>query len=320
MNQYKMSPVTESGLLTTLNVVLVLAAVYLPFIGILLMLVWPLPLIVLVVRHGLRRGMMAAVITGLFAAVFTGPMMALRLVLDFVPIGLLLGWAFVRNWSGVRALAFAIFVALVGQAASIGAFLLVTEINPLTLQANFIQLAGDSYLQLYEGLGVSEEALTQTREEIEQVVKTVTYLIPFVFILIGVLYGGIAYLSGRKLLKRLGYVVADFPPVHEWRLSLAFLYLFGFALVGLYWGGTRQIMWLYQLSLNANALAIFAGLFQGLVLVHCVFRHFRVSTALRLVFYVFILMNPFLAQVVAMTGLIDMIFDYRQRFAAHNRK
>ena len=31
-------------------------------------------------------------------------------------------------------------------------------------------------------------------------------------------------------------------------------------------------------------------------------------------------MNPFLAQVTAMTGLIDMLFDYRQRFAARKQK
>jgi hypothetical protein len=79
-------------------------------------------------------------------------------------------------------------------------------------------------------------------------------------------------------------------------------------------------MWLYQISLNANALAIIAGLVQGIVLVHCLFRHFKVKLFLRIVFYVFILMNPFLAQVTAMTGLIDMLFDYRQRFAARKQK
>jgi hypothetical protein len=98
------------------------------------------------------------------------------------------------------------------------------------------------------------------------------------------------------------------------------LYLFGFALVGLYWGGTREIIWLYQISLNANVLAIMAGLLQGLVLVHCLMRHYHVRVVLLTVCYVFILMNPFLAQVVAMTGLIDMIFDYRQRFSARNQK
>ena len=320
MNQHKMTPLTESGLLTALSVVLVLAAVYMPFIGVLLMLFWPLPLIVIVVRHGIRWGLMAAVLTGLFVTIFTGPMMAMRLVFDFAPVGLLLGWAFAKGWSGVRALVFAILVAIAGQAVSVGAFLLVTDVNMVTMQADVIKTTGDSYLQLYEGLGVSEETLTQTRAEIEQIVKTVTYLIPLVFILMGVLYGTVAYLSGRKLLRRLGHTVTDFPPVHEWRLPLAFLYLFGFALVGLYWGGTRQILWLYQLSLNVNALAIMAGLVQGLILVHCLFRHFNVSIALRLVFYVFILMTPFLAQVVAMTGLIDMIFDYRQRFAIRKQK
>ena len=320
MNQHRMTPLTESGLLTALSVVLALMAVYLPFIGFLLVLFWPLPLIVLVVRHGLRWGLMAAAAAGVLMGLLLEPFLSLRLVVAYAPAGLLLGWAFAKGLSGVKAFLLTIVAAIAGQAASVGLLLLVTDVNPLTMQVELLQSSFDTSLQLYEGMDMSEDTLAKTRAEIEQGLQMLTYLFPLVFIIIGLLYGGVAYVTGGKILKRLGHNVPQFPPVHEWRLPQAFLYLFGFALVGLYWGGTRQIMWLYQISLNANALAIMAGLVQGLVLMHCLFRHFRVSLFLRIVFYVFIVMNPFLAQVVAMTGLIDMIFDYRQRFSARNQK
>ena len=320
MNQHRMTPLTESGLLTALSVVLALMAVYLPFIGILLVLFWPLPLVVLTVRQGLRWGIMATLVTGILMGLFMEPMLALRLVITYGLAGLVLGWAFAQGFSGVKTFLLTILAAILGQVVSVGLLLLVMDVNPLTMQVEMLQSSFDTSLQLYEGMGMSEEALAKTRAEIEQGLQMLTYLFPLVFIIIGLLYGGVAYVTGGKILKRLGHNVPQFPPVHEWRLPQAFLYLFGFALVGLYWGGTRQIMWLYQISLNANALAIIAGLVQGLVLLHCLFRHFRVSLFLRIVFYVFILMNPFLAQVVAMTGLIDMIFDYRQRFSARNQK
>jgi len=320
MNQHRMTPLTESGLLTALSVVLALMAVYLPFIGFFLVLFWPLPLIVLVVRHGLRWGFMATLATGILMALLVEPMLSLRLVLAFAPAGLFLGWAFAKGMSGVKSFVLTILMAILGQAATLLVLLLVMDVNPLAMQVEMLQSSFDTSLQLYEGMGMSEEALAETRTEIEQGLQMLNYLFPLVFMLMGLLYGSIAYVGGSKILRRLGHGVPQFPPVHEWRLPLAFLYLFGFALVGLYWGGTRQIMWLYQLSLNANAVAILAGLLQGLVLVHCLFRHFRVRIILRVVFYVFIVMNPFLAQVVAMTGLIDMIFDYRQRFAARNQK
>lgn len=320
MNQHRITPLTESGLLTALSVVLALMALYLPVIGFLLVLFWPLPLIVLVVRHGLRWGLLAAAASGILMGLLAEPLLSLRLVIAFAPAGLVLGWAFAMGWPGTRAFMMTLAAAIAGQLAAVGILLLVTDINPLAMQVDMMKSSFDTSFQLYEGMGMSEETLAQTRGEVDQMLKTLEYLFPLVFLIMGVLYASVAYIAGGKVLKRLGHDVPQFPPVHEWRLPQAFLYLFGFAMVGLYWGGTRQILWLYQLSLNGNALAIMAGLVQGLVLMHCLFRHFKVSLALRIVFYVFILLNPFLAQVVAMTGLIDMLFDYRQRFSARNQK
>ena len=320
MNQHRITPLTESGLLTALSVVLALMAVYLPFIGFLLVLFWPLPLIVLVVRHGLRWGLMAMAAAGILVGLLVEPLLSLRLVVAFAPAGLLLGWAFAKGLSGVRTFLLTLLAAVAGQAAAVGLLLWVTDVNPLAMQVDILQSSFDSSLQLYEGMGMSEDSLAQARADIEQGMQMLNYLFPLVFILMGLFYAVVSYVAGGKVLKRLGQDVPQFPPFHEWRLPQGFLYLFGFALVGLYWGGTREITWLYQLSLNANVLAIMAGLLQGIVLVHCLLRHYKVSMPLRVVLYVFIIMNPFLAQVTAMTGLIDMLFDYRRRFAARNQK
>ena len=75
-----------------------------------------------------------------------------------------------------------------------------------------------------------------------------------------------------------------------------------------------------MLSMNANMLAIFAGLVQGLALMHCLLGHYRVSRLVRILLYVIVLTNGFLAQLVALTGLFDMLFDYRRRFSAQGKK
>ena len=320
MNQHRITPLTESGLLTALSVVLALMAVYLPFIGFLLVLFWPLPLVVLVVRHGMRWGILASLAAGILVGLLVEPLLSLRLVVAFAPAGLLLGWAFAKGWSGVRTFMLTLLAAIAGQAAAVGLLLWVTDVNPLAMQVDILQSSFDSSLQLYESMGMSGADLAKAREDIEQGMKMLNYLFPLVFILMGLFYAVVSYMAGGRILRRLGHNVPQFPPFREWRLPQAFLYMFGFALVGLYWGGTREISWLYQLSLNANVLAIMAGLLQGIVLVHCLLSHYKVSLPLRIVLYVFLIMNPFLAQVTAMTGLIDMLFDYRRRFAARNQK
>ena len=44
---------TEGGILAAVMVVLAVAAVYVPLLGILAVLLWPLPAAILIVRHGL---------------------------------------------------------------------------------------------------------------------------------------------------------------------------------------------------------------------------------------------------------------------------
>lgn len=320
MNQHRITPLTESGLLTALSVVLALAAVYLPLVGFLVVLLWPLPLVVLVVRHGLRYGVMAAVVAGLLVGMLVEPLLALRLVLAFGPAGIVLGLAFRRGVSGVAAFGATLAAAIAGQVMAVLLLLAVTDINPLTAQVEILQSSFDTSFKLYADMGMSEEQLAQTKADIQQGLQMLTYLFPLVFILTGLLYAVVAYATGSRVLRRLGHDVPQFPPFAEWRLPQAFLYLFGFALVGLYWGGTRQITLLYEISLNANVLAILAGLLQGVVLVHCLLRHYNVNIPLRIAVYVFIFMTPFLAQVTAMTGLIDMLFDYRRRFSAQGKK
>lgn len=93
----------------------------------------------------------------------------------------------------------------------------------------------------------------------------------------------------------------------------SFSYLFAFSLIGLYWGTTRDIAWLYQLALNGYLIAFLAGLVQGISLIQFLMQHFRVSAFVRTLIYVFIALNGFMTQIVSWTGLFDIAFDYRKK-------
>ena len=116
------------------------------------------------------------------------------------------------------------------------------------------------------------------------------------------------------MLRRLGESVPQLPPFAEWRLPQFFLYLLGFALVGIYWGGSREIQPLYQAAFNLNMVAMGAGVIQGLSLMSYVMDRFRVGKVMRICLYAFVLLGGVLMQILAFTGLFDMLFDYRRRF------
>lgn len=320
MNQHRITPLTESGLLAAITVVLALAAVYLPVVGMIAALIWALPIVILVVRHGWRWGIMAVFVAGIIMALVIEPMVSLRMVLSFAPTGLILGLGFRKAWSGAKTFGLALLASLAGKISALALLFAVTAINPLTSQMDVLKEAFTTSLEVYADMGVDAATLQQSQAEITQAMSMLALLLPLVVMMMGLVDTVIGYMVSSRVLRRLGHSVREFPPFGEWRLPKFFLYLFGFALVGLYWGGTRHIDLLYQAALNANMLAIFAGLVQGLALAHCIMRHFKLNVLVRTIIYIMIVMNGFLAQLVAMTGLIDMIFDYRRRFAAQLRK
>ena len=318
MDSNRMTPLTEGGLLAALTVVIALASVYVPLAGPFIALLWPLPLAVLVLRHGLRQGVMAMLVSGAALAMLIEPVIALRLVVGFGPLGLVLGFGYRQGYSGIKLFPLAFAAAMLGEIAVLGLIFAVFGSNPFAMLMDGLKNAFDSTFALYEQAGMSEEEIAAGRAQIDTGLALMAQLGPLLLVLLGLLDAAVAYFFGGRILSRLGHQVPQLPPFVEWRLPKVFAYLFGFAMVGLYWGGTRQIGWLYQLALNVDMLALFAGLIQGLSLMATVMDKFKVKGFWRWLFYILVLLNGLFAQILAFTGLFDMVFDYRRRFRRQN--
>jgi uncharacterized protein YybS (DUF2232 family) len=83
--------------------------------------------------------------------------------------------------------------------------------------------------------------------------------------------------------------------------------------IGIYWGFTRGWNVIYEISLNLTIVAMIIGLIQGLSLMSFIFDRYKVSKFVRRFLYVLLILNMFLLQLVAITGLIDTLLDYRKR-------
>ena len=307
MDSHRITPLTEGGLLAALTVVIAIASVYLPIVGPFIALLWPLPLAVMLLALAVKRfGMLIE------------PVIALRLVAAFGPLGLMLGFGYRKGLSGVKLFPLAFLAAMLGELAVLGLIFAFFGTNPFAMLMDGLKSAFDSTFALYEQAGMPAEEIEAGRSQIDTGLVLMSQLGPLLIVLLSLLDAAVAFYFGGKILSRLGHEVPQLPPFADWRLPRAFAYLFGFAMVGLYWGGTRQIDWLYQAALNADMLALFAGLIQGLALMATVMNKFKVRGFWRWLFYLLILSNGLFAQILAFTGLFDMVFDYRRRFSRHN--
>ena len=94
MRTFDIKALTESSLLTALTVIAALVSVYVPILGIAAALIWPLPVIVIVVRHGLRWGIISTIASTIIMSILIMPTIALRMALGFMLPALVLGYGF----------------------------------------------------------------------------------------------------------------------------------------------------------------------------------------------------------------------------------
>ena len=97
MRSFKVKSTTESGLLVAITVIMALMALYLPILGIAATLLWPLPIIVLIVRHGMQYGVLSVAAAAIIMTILISPMSAVHMVAAFGPPSLLWAMAFTRG-------------------------------------------------------------------------------------------------------------------------------------------------------------------------------------------------------------------------------
>ena len=263
MISHRLTPLTESGILAALSVVLGLMAVFLPVLGVVAVFLWALPLLVLVVRQGVRFGVAAAVAASAVLSLFAGPLLALRMCVAFAPVGLVLGWGIGRGWSGVRTFLAGLAASVVSKLLAFLLLFFLMGIDPWQAQLDGLTQAFSTTLSMYEDMGLDAAAVAQSRGEIEAALTMIGKLAPLVVLIMGLSDTVVLFLLGGRILRRLGSAAPQLPPFGAWRLPVGFLYLFGFSLVGLYWGGTRELPAVYTAALNANMAAMLAGGIQG---------------------------------------------------------
>ena len=315
MKNSNITPTVEGGLVIAIAVILGLASTYLPVIGMFVDFFWALPFAILSVRLGIQKASFSLLATMILLSLFIGPVFTLRLGLSFGFTGLALGFAIQKNFSAVKVFMFTLMVSFAAQIIAMMLMLFVMDINFLETQISMVKESFEQTFSLYESLGVDEAQIEQARSQVEPAIALLSILMPTLLLLMALINTIICFYTAKWIFPKLGLQISSFPPFSTWRFPVAFFYLMLLALLGLYWGSTRNLNLLYSVSVNANILALFVGFLQGLSVLSFAADRFNLSKLVRRLIFIVIILNLMLFQIVAFTGLFDMFFDYRRRFS-----
>ena len=310
----KVTPLVEGGLMAALAAILSLASVYLPVAGILIEFFCAVPIIVLTARRGWQTGAAAVIVSTLIIFMFTGPFHAIRISLSYGLCGLVLGYCLLRGLSAVKCFVPTLIFSFIGQFVTLSLMAIFMEIDVIGENQQVIRESFDQSFKVYESMGVDPATIGYSQEMVEGVIQFLTLLTPIIFFFVALINTAASYLVSKWIFKKLRMKFAEpLPDFAQWRFSNNFLYVAAFAILGLYWGETRQIAPLYVICVNAMFFTMLIGLIEGLAVTAFLVEKYNVSKWLYKVFCVFAVLNYMLFLIVAVTGMFDMVFDYRRR-------
>src|SRR2546428_6928297 len=220
---------TEGAVLAALVTVVGLAANYIPRVGLAANFLCPIPLAVLMIRHGLRVAALATVVAIALGSASSGPVTGLLILLGFAPIGLAIGFGLRRQWSASTVVLItggAVLLALIlgGVAAKIG-----IGVDPRVFAREVIEFNKRSVDEAAQRNGLLGSDPRQMAASITMMRDFFDYsyrLIPMLLRVGSFISAYLNYEVARLVLRRVGVKAPALPPMSMWGLPAIALWAF----------------------------------------------------------------------------------------------
>jgi len=335
---------TEGAILAALVALFTVAATVLPVAGIASFYVSPIPLTLLVVRHGARVAVLAALVAALIAAAVGGPLTGLVIILTFAPLGIALGAMLRSGRPAPTALAVCATVTTLSILANLGLTLAISGFNPISTMLEGMRQGQENAMRFYAALGMRGEQLEQVSGVMRQIVELMPRIIPLLIVIGGLTTAYVNFEVTRFVLRRFGFSLPALPPISSWRAPALFLWVLPLGML-LVWlasaspapvalpGETLRMLppddiaaiarapasrypGLQTLGLNLFILAQMVYALLGLVAGWVLLERYGAPRWLRWMAVAFAFTAPQLGIAVFFLGLADAAFDLRGRWRA----
>ncbi|MFD2707198.1 YybS family protein [Salibacterium lacus] len=306
--------ITEGAVLSGIFIVMLLLAVFVPFLSTILLWFLPLPFIVFTARYGWKPGVVMAAVSMLlsvFLTALTGLPFAMLSALGGVTMGELMR----RRKEALITAAAASVAYICGLTVIYAGTVLLFDIDPLSVLQDIMRQSAEQAQSMLSSLG------QETSGELEQygeMIDRFGQMGPLLIVFTGVLYAFLTQFIAHKVMRRMNMEVEAFPPFRNWNVprSLLWYYLLTFIvyLVGAEDGSAVQtVMWnLFPLLETAMALQGFTVIFH-----YCYSK--SIPKAFPILLMIFGLILPFILLLARILGIMDLGFQLKKRLESDTK-
>ncbi len=272
----------------------------------------PLPLLILLVRYGFGWGSVGGAVSVAVVTFLAGPLDTLIWILGFLPIITCLGLVIRRRGSLNQAV----------FSGSLISFVLIYVLLIYSPRLFHADVVGSSLSQLrtwmesaiktYQDNGGDAAKVGMARELCENTLEYIRITVPALLFSFTLTISWFNYSLVAKYLKRVDWFDGDFAPFTEWKVPDLWIWVFIVSFFLYFAASYLKVTFLTNLSVNL--LTTFASIYfmMGMAIAAFFFQKWQRSFFWTVMLLVVIMLEPFLAILVAVLGAFDFWFDFRK--------
>jgi uncharacterized protein YybS (DUF2232 family) len=293
--------------LAALTITLFAASGYVPVIGILVSLLAPTPILLVVLRHGWRKGLLALGLSTLCLALLLGSLQSLLFIVEYGVMAIAMAEAIRRRWSVEKAVALSTIAPFLASGLFLTSLLSSSEVDINAFKQHFEENL-EQALRPY--LTEGDQAIKgDLRGYIQEAIGVVVQTLPALFLLSTAVAALLNYSVTRLVWRRIeGPPLFPAMSLAQWQAPDACVWV----LIGSGLAYFLPIPALQTLGLNLLLLVGFMYLLQGLAILTYYLHKITVPPIFRSLAYIFLVIQPLLLLGVAAFGLFDLWFDFRR--------
>ncbi len=265
--------------------------VFFPIFSIAVIAIWPIPVVVIAVKYGMKKAGMIIVIAAIINGFLFGPLMGLITVIGFGFIGFIIGGCLNEGLSPARTLIATIIAVIVSQ-------VMVIVISHYIFDFNLLNVIEQIITQLTEG-----GELEKIKDIIQAQIEIIKSIFPALIVLASILTGIVNYYLSLWYLNNIGIKKEMFLSIKFWQFPRWYLSL-----------GILISLLLKEniFFANLNIILLFLVFLQGFAV-----GLFYIDKAGRAIFlrwlYIFmVFFIPPVPVILAFIGLVDLWFNLRK--------
>ncbi|HBM76275.1 MAG TPA: hypothetical protein DD429_12090 [Clostridiaceae bacterium] len=309
----------EAAILVAIAAVLIIATWYIPFLSIIGVIIWPIPITILTFKHDLKISIISLVVLFLITAALTDPISTLMLILVYGIPAVVLGFCLRRKYSPfvtIMSMSMSMFVSY------IAAIKLSNIIFGTDIMEEFFKLIKDSLETVKNMLrqyGYSEEYINQSGAVKALDPDSLRKVFPGLLALASLIGSYINYYLIGIIFRKLRLKINEVLPLDRWYVSNNLSYGLFFMLL---------VSWLMVYLKVNSAEIVFNSVFMifeytfvidGLAVASWFLKSRGVPGKVRVFIIIIIMFTP-ISTLLLFLGIIDYVIDIRKINPSRRRK